>query len=181
MKEYLAGKRVGRSLYVQVAAILDGRSVARQDEIASFKKALVISPMKPDGRGLVEIAGKKVRIIQLSDEYDPHPSVQASVIVHTDTGAWKKGKSRGQIYHRMDAVVDHEDWLWPLFKFIILYEEALGALGPFTLGGRTLNGHLEVWKKQLACRHIDYDKLMSDISFMFNNLSSVTLRKQLCA
>jgi hypothetical protein len=56
-----------------------------------------------------------------------------------------------------------ESEYYPFHVAVTSYELSLGALGPFTIHGKTPSGHLEIWKKQLESKGIDYDDMMDHI------------------
>ena len=151
----LAGKRVGTEFYVQTSALEGGRSSATPLELARYLKAKALVP-KGTVYDIVDIGRTRVRFLRMSSVMEPHPFVVQSVVVDTTTGKVTAGKLNRQIYHRMDLIVDPALPLHNYHVRIREYEETIGALGPFKVGGKTPSGHYHTWRKQLASKRLNY-------------------------
>jgi hypothetical protein len=155
-----AGKRIGSDIYVQPSAIDSGTAKLRPNELEAFTKAKQIAGNVD--HDMVNISGDKVRLLKMSSLSEPHPVVSQSIIVDTKTGAVSQGKTAGQIYHRMETMLDPSHPSYEGYKAMTEYQESIGALGPFTVGGKTASGHVGTWQKQLASKGLDYDQVMAE-------------------
>lgn len=157
-----AGKRVGRSFYVQVSAIENGRSSITLQEANRYWKAKKhLPPIMQEWNLMVCIDREKIRFLKMCYTA-PHPHVEESVVVYNN-GKTRKGKLNRQIYHRMNVMIDPEHPSYGFHYRLTDFEESIGALGPFRIGGKYPSGHLSVWKKQLKSKCISYDYLMEKI------------------
>jgi hypothetical protein len=162
----MAGKRVGGSFYVQASAISNGRSLITPKEKERYHKAARVLSQHLSFLGLypgaiICIEKDKVRFLRMNLQI-AHPHVLNSIVVYNN-GKTRKGSLNKQIYHRMNTILDPSD---PSYRFhckVTEYEENIGALGPFKIGGKSPSGHLSVWKKQLESKGIHYDLLMLEI------------------
>jgi len=162
----MAGKRVGGSFYVQASAIEHGRSLITPKEKERYHKATTFLCQGQFFIGLnpgaiICIEKDKVRFLQMNQRL-AHPHIMNSIVVYNN-GKTRKGSLNKQIYHRMNTILDPSD---PSYRFhcrVAEFEESIGALGPFKIGGKSPSGHLSVWKKQLESKGIHYDLLMLEI------------------
>ena len=122
------GKRPGQGVYVQASAIEGGRSNLTKAEIETFEKAKAILPAGVD-YDFVHIQGDVVRFLKMSSLEEAHPHVVDSTVVSTATNSYSKGKTNGQLYHRMDTMVDPEHPSYPFHQAVTAWEEKHGLIG----------------------------------------------------
>lgn len=168
---------MGKSLYVQLSAMLDGKTIATPKELDIFRKVINRTGFTQKDYDIVCIEEKenKIRFLRMDDIADPHPVVVDSLIIRWDdylglmgTG----GRCNGQIYHRMDKIIDSRDPTYAFHRAVVEYEEAIGALGPFTIHGKSPSGYLYKWIEQLNSVHIDYVHMMDNINNVKRSLAT---------
>jgi hypothetical protein len=146
--------RVGKRLpdgtvYVMRSAISGGRANLTEREQGLYNSALAIA--KPEDRydfAQLDYSKGKVRFMEMNDLWDPHPHVVSSFIVDIDTGVSIDGKPTGQIYHRLETMIDPVHPSYGFHEAVTRFEEDEGLIGgdiPRNIGYRS---HWEAWIEQ---------------------------------
>ena len=133
------GKRPGIGVYVQASAIYGGRSNLKYWEITAYEKAHRIlftgfPNFEFDFVHITEPGGITVRFMKMSSLFDTHPHVVASKIVDVEMAdaalpAISDGKPNGQIYHRLETIVDPSHSSWLFHREVTKWEESIGLFG----------------------------------------------------
>lgn len=159
------GKRLpDGSVYVQKDAIYHGNSNLTQRELELFQKATSGLGNGENDYDFVQLNAnkKQVRLMQMSDLWAEHPFVLDSVIINPDTGATTKGKSTGQIYHRLDTMIDPSHPSYQFHKAVTEWEEAEGLIGKSAPRNIGYPQHWRKWVEEHMPLHI-YEKVIDDI------------------
>jgi hypothetical protein len=169
------GKRVGKSLYAQMSALLDGETIATPRELKIFRKVIDRTGFTQYDLVCIEEQKDRIRFLRMDDLANPHPTVIDSLVIHYNdvvglmiTG----GILNGQIYHRMDRIIDSRAPTYTFHRAVVEYEEAIGALGPFKIYGKSPSGYLHKWIEQLNSEHIDYVHMMDNINNIQRSLAN---------
>ena len=161
-----AGKKVGQAIYIHLPAILSPFSCLTKTQSWDWFCAQMWLPRGYD-YDMVCIEPHRVRFLQMSDLWDAHPHVVMSWVVtwglNQKVCKLTAGAINGQIYHRMETMLHPESKYYPFHCAVTAHELSIGALGPFKIHGKTPSGHLEIWKRQLQSKGINYGKMMKHI------------------
>ena len=157
----MTGKRIGRSLYIGIGAILTGQSRLRPAHVQQIKHGRLWLPS--DFRlDIVCLEPKhKIRYIELNSLTVPHPHATRSYVVDlSDVGPMAPGVCRGQLYHRLDLILHPEHPQYNFHRAVTEFEEQTGLLGP---GQPHAIGLPRVWWNWVA-HHMSLDDYEAKIT-----------------
>jgi hypothetical protein len=159
----MIGKKVGRSLYVGYAAVLAGEAGIPLTTRKHIRRGQMQLP--PDFRldlVCLEHTGR-IRYIELSNLLDAHPHAGRSFVYCPGPRAKiEPGHCRGQLYHRLDAILGPVHPYYAFFKAITEFEERTGLLGPDQPRGI---GSKSVWELWVA-KHMSPDEYEAQIDLL---------------
>ena len=161
------GKRPGIGVYVHVTAIDGGRSNLKEWEIAAFREAHRALFAKDPffGFDFVHINGdgSRVRFLKMSSLWEAHPHVVESRVV--DSSGEKvqitDGKIGGQIYHRLETMIDPEHPSWEFHNQVTRWEESEGFFS--ASAPQSSFGSKRAWQAWIEKKmpYSDYEKRIS--------------------
>jgi len=99
---------------------------------------------------LVQINSKdrKVRFMKMSNLWDPHPHVIKSMSVDLNRGITVEGKPSGQIYHRLDTMIDPGHPSYKFHQAVTEWEVSEGLLGKNAPKSIGYQSYWERWIKE---------------------------------
>jgi hypothetical protein len=167
------GKRPGNGVYVQASAIDGGRSNLKPWEIEAYQDAKrILFTGHPDFQyDFVHIDNHAaslapiVRFMKMSSLFDAHPYVMVSKIVNLEVnGQIEDGRINGQIYHRLETMVDPIHPSYIFHKSVANWEISHELLG--TPDVPKAIGTPSVWKAWVETK-IPYSAYEQELAIIF--------------